>query len=63
MTKSFPHIYLSLHQEFPRLSKHRGVKGKLGKYFGPFSSAPATSRTIDQLQKAFLLRTCSDSDF
>ena len=61
--KSFPHIYLSLHQEFPRLSKHRGVKGKLGKYFGPFSSAPATSRTIDQLQKAFLLRTCSDSDF
>ena len=61
--KSFPHIYVSLHQEFPRLSKHRGIMGNLGKYFGPFSSAPATARTIDQLQKAFLLRTCSDSDF
>lgn len=61
--KSFPHIHLSLHQDFPRLSKHRGIKGKLGKYYGPFSSAPATTRTIDQLQKAFLLRTCTDSDF
>ena len=61
--KSFPYIYLSTHQSFPRLSKHRGGRGKLGKYYGPFSSAPATNRTINQLQKAFLLRTCTDPDF
>ena len=61
--KSFPNIHISTHQDFPRLSKHRGMKGTSGKYYGPFSSAPATNRTIDQLQKAFLLRTCSDNDF
>ena len=51
--KSFPNIHISTHQDFPRLSKHRGMKGTSGKYYGPFSSAPATNRTIDQLQKAF----------
>ena len=61
--KSFPFIFFSADHEFARLSKHRGAKTKKGKYFGPFVSAGAVNETITTLQKAFLLRTCSDSFF
>jgi excinuclease ABC subunit C len=60
--KSFPHILIRA-GEFPQISKHRGAKADKGTYFGPFASASAVNRTINQLQKAFLLRNCSDSVF
>ncbi|HUF55760.1 MAG TPA: excinuclease ABC subunit UvrC [Thermohalobaculum sp.] len=60
--KSFPHILLEAH-DFPLLRKHRGQRREKGRYFGPFASAGAVNRTLNQLQKAFLLRTCSDSVF
>lgn len=61
--KSFPFIFFSGDHDFARLSKHRGAKTKKGKYFGPFVSASAVNETITLLQKAFLIRTCSDSFF
>ena len=60
--KSFPHILLEAH-DYPLLRKHRGARREKGRYFGPFASAGAVNRTLNQLQKAFLLRTCSDSVF
>ena len=57
--KSFPYIFLSEH-EFPRIEKHRGIKNKLGRYFGPFASAMAVNSAIKTLQKIFLLRSCTD---
>ena len=57
--KSFPYIFLSDH-EFPRIEKHRGVKNKSGRYFGPFASAMAVNSAIKTLQKIFLLRSCTD---
>ena len=47
--------------EAPQALKHRGAKRIKGKYFGPFASAGAVDQTIDTLQKAFLLRTCTDN--
>lgn len=61
--KSFPYIFLSSDSDFPRIAKHRGPKTAKGKYFGPFVSAHAVNETITLLQKAFLLRPCSDSVF
>lgn len=61
--KSFPHILLSGDHGFPQIAKHRGARARKGRYFGPFASAGAVNRTLNQLQKAFLLRTCSDSVF
>ena len=61
--KSFAHILLSKDHPFGRLMKHRGPQKQRGDYFGPFASAGAVNRTITSLQRAFLLRTCSDSDF
>jgi excinuclease ABC subunit C len=61
--KSFPYIFFSGDHEYPRISKHRGPKTKKGKYFGPFVSARAVDETITLLQKAFLLRPCSDTIF
>jgi len=61
--KSFPNILISKDHEFPRIDKHRGAKKKNGTYFGPFASAGAVNRTLNTLQRAFLLRTCSDSDY
>ncbi len=61
--KSFPHILLTGDHAFPQIAKHRGARTRKGRYFGPFASAGAVNRTLNQLQKAFLLRTCSDSVF
>ena len=61
--KSFPYIFFSGDHEFSRISKHRGAKTAKGKYFGPFVSAGAVNETITLLQKAFLLRPCSDNVF
>ncbi|MEM7176951.1 MAG: excinuclease ABC subunit UvrC, partial [Pseudomonadota bacterium] len=60
--KSFPHILIEDGQ-YPLIRKHRGARREKGKYFGPFASAGAVNRTLNQMQKAFLLRTCSDSVF
>lgn len=59
--KSFPYILIATEHEAPELTKHRGTRRRQGHYFGPFASALAVKRTITSLQKAFLLRTCSDS--
>jgi excinuclease ABC subunit C len=59
--KSFPYILVTADHEAPALVKHRGARGRKGDYFGPFASAGAVGRTINALQKAFLIRTCSDS--
>jgi len=61
--KSFPNILVSGAHAFPQIKKHRGVKSEKGSYFGPFASAGAVNRTLNQLQKVFLLRTCSDPMF
>lgn len=59
--KSFPYIVLTGDHPAPGLFKHRGARNKKGDYFGPFASAGAVGRTINALQRAFLLRTCTDS--
>ena len=61
--KSFPNILISREHDFPQIKKHRGRKTEDGAYFGPFASAGAVNRTLNQLQKVFLLRSCSDSVF
>jgi excinuclease ABC subunit C len=61
--KSFPNILISSEHPFPQIKKHRGAKKEKGKYFGPFASAGAVTRTLNQLQKVFLLRNCSDAMF
>ena len=61
--KSFPNILLRQDHPFPQLLKHRGAKSAKGLYFGPFASAGAVTRTLNTLQRAFLLRSCSDSVF
>ncbi|MEZ5811047.1 MAG: excinuclease ABC subunit UvrC [Rhizobiaceae bacterium] len=61
--KSFPYILLTSEHPAPGIFKHRGARSYKGAYFGPFASAGAVGRTINSLQRAFLLRTCSDSVF
>ncbi len=61
--KSFPYIHLSTDQKFPRLSFHRGVRGRAGRYYGPYASAGATRETLNQLQKLFRVRQCQDAFF
>ena len=61
--KSFPNILVSRAHAFPQIKKHRGAKKEAGRYYGPFASAGAVNRTLSQLQKVFLLRTCSDATF
>src|SRR5471030_787621 len=61
--KSFPNILLREDHPYPQLLKHRGAKTIKGVYFGPFASAGAVNRTLNTLQRAFLLRSCSDSVF
>ena len=61
--KTFPYLSLNPKEEFPVLRKYRGVKKSGYKYFGPFANVLAVKNTLDLLQKAFLLRTCSESNF
>ncbi|MDE3081427.1 MAG: excinuclease ABC subunit UvrC [Paracoccaceae bacterium] len=61
--KSFPNILISREHRFPAIKKHRGKRSEKGSYFGPFASAGAVNRTLNQLQRVFLLRTCSDATF
>ncbi|WP_445322727.1 excinuclease ABC subunit UvrC [Roseobacter sp. HKCCD7870] len=61
--KSFPNIVIGVAHDFPQIRKHRGAKTEKGQYFGPFASAGAVNRTLNQLQKVFLLRNCSDTTF
>ena len=61
--KTFPHILITGDHDFAQLMKHRGARKREGRYFGPFASAGAVNRTIAALQRAFLLRNCSDSIF
>ena len=61
--KSFPNILLSREHEFAQIKKHRGKKSEKGSYFGPFASAGAVNRTLNQLQRVFQLRTCTDATF
>jgi len=59
--KSFPYIFIRTDHPAAQLTKHRGARRKKGDYFGPFASAGAVNHTLNTLQKAFLLRTCTDS--
>lgn len=59
--KSFPYILVARDHAAPQILKHRGARKRKGDYFGPFASAGAVNRTINTLQRAFLLRSCSDS--
>ena len=61
--KSFPNILVSKEHPYPQIKKHRGAKKEKGDYYGPFASAGAVNRTLNQLQKVFLLRNCSDATF
>ncbi len=61
--KSFPWIYLSSDQEFPRLTFHRGRRSGPGRYFGPYPNAGAVRASINQLQKLFRIRNCEDAFF
>lgn len=59
--KSFPYILMRKDHPAAQLMKHRGARKTKGDYYGPFASAGAVNRTLDTLQRAFRLRTCSDS--
>jgi excinuclease ABC subunit C len=61
--KSFPYILITGDHGAPQILKHRGARKRKGEYFGPFASAGAVGRTINMLERAFLLRSCSDAVF
>ena len=61
--KSFPYILITADHRYPQIVKHRGARNRKGEYFGPFASAGAVNQTLAQLQRAFLLRSCTDSVF
>ena len=61
--KSFPFILITSDHWAPQILKHRGARTRPGQYYGPFASAGAVNRTINTLERAFLLRSCSDSYF
>ena len=61
--KSFPFILLRADHAFPRITKHRGARKAKGNYYGPFASAGSVNKTLNALQKLFLLRSCTDSFF
>lgn len=61
--KSFPNIIVTKLHDYPQIKKHRGEKKEKGSYHGPFASAGAVNRTLNQLQRVFLLRNCANSDF
>ena len=59
--KSFPYILIARDHPAPQILKHRGARKRTGDYYGPFASAGAVNRTLNALERAFLLRSCSDS--
>ena len=59
--KSFPFILIARDHPVPQILKHRGARNRKGDYFGPFASAGAVNRALNAMQRAFLLRTCTDS--
>jgi len=61
--KSYPYIFLSTNDDFPRLAYHRGARKEKGRYFGPYPSGTAVRETLNQLQKLFRVRQCEDSFF
>ncbi len=61
--KSFPYILIAGDHAFPQIRKHRGARNIKGHYFGPFASAKSVNRTLNTMQRAFLLRSCSDGVF
>lgn len=61
--KSFPNILVAKSHPFPQIKKHRGAKSEKGDYYGPFAGAGAVNRTLNQLQRVFLLRNCTDAVF
>ena len=61
--KSFPNILVTTKHEFPQIKKHRGAKKEKGAYYGPFASAGAVNKALNQLQRVFQLRNCSDAMF
>jgi len=61
--KSYPYIYLSADQNYPRLTLHRGARRRKGRYFGPYPSAGAVRASLHMLQKLFRVRQCEDSFF
>src|SRR5579885_2934282 len=61
--KSFPYILITSDHWAPQILKHRGARTRPGHYYGPFANAGAVNRTINALERAFLLRSCSDSYF
>lgn len=61
--KSYPWIHLSAHDDYPRLSMHRGPRNKPGEYFGPYPSAKAVRNSLNLLHKLFKVRQCTDSYF
>ncbi len=61
--KSYPYIYASTRHDFPRLRLHRGPRRGAGRYFGPYPSAGAVRQTLNELEKLFLIRQCSESFF
>ncbi len=61
--KSYPYIYLSSEDDFPRLALHRGAKRNKGRYFGPYPNAGAVRESLQLLQKMFRVRQCEDSFF
>ena len=60
--KSFPYIFISAEHDFPRIEKHRGPQKEKGRYYGPFASPDAVNRTINTIQRIFLLRSCTDKE-
>ena len=61
--KTFPHIMITGDNDYPQILKHRGAQRQKGSYFGPFASAGAVNRTLSAMQRAFLLRNCTDGVF
>jgi excinuclease ABC subunit C len=61
--KSYPYVYVATNHAFPRLQFHRGAKKGKGRYFGPYPSTSAVRKTLNELEKLFLIRQCSDSFF
>ncbi|MDP4823985.1 MAG: excinuclease ABC subunit UvrC, partial [Aestuariivirgaceae bacterium] len=59
--KSFPYILIARDHPVAQITKHRGARSRKGNYYGPFASAGAVNRTLNALQKAFLVRSCNDS--